>query len=210
MSFKFIIIIRAGKISGKNHCTNYNGILSLRLVIGWLEVKFGCRSWKLSRHISPIAFPKVLMNSVDNGYMTVMSFSTNNKKKCETANTKHLYDICTMLDQRRRRWADFVQMLYNFFIFAGWAPGFDSTVVMWMYSRNASSLNNMCWTFFHGVYFAGTPESKFPSSEVPKFLSSQVTGTSSSGIPEFPSSRKFKLRSSQNFKLPNFLFLKFK
>ena len=28
-------------------------------------------------------------------------------------NTKHLYYICTMLDQRRRRWADIVQMLYN-------------------------------------------------------------------------------------------------
>ena len=26
-------------------------------------------------------------------------------------NTKHLYSICTMLDQRRRRWADVVQML---------------------------------------------------------------------------------------------------
>ena len=26
-------------------------------------------------------------------------------------NTKHFYGICTMLDQRRRRWADVVQML---------------------------------------------------------------------------------------------------
>ena len=25
------------------------------------------------------------------------------------ANTKHLYNICTMLDQRRRHWADVVQ-----------------------------------------------------------------------------------------------------
>ena len=31
-----------------------------------------------------------------------------------TANTKHLHSICTMLDQRRRRWADYVvQMLYK-------------------------------------------------------------------------------------------------
>ena len=30
----------------------------------------------------------------------------------------HLYNICTMLDQRRRRWADIVQMLYKCFIFA--------------------------------------------------------------------------------------------
>ena len=35
------------------------------------------------------------------------------------ANTKHLYNICTMLDQRRRRWADAVQMLYKCFLFAG-------------------------------------------------------------------------------------------
>ena len=35
------------------------------------------------------------------------------------ANTKHLYNICTMLDQRRRRWVDVVQMLYKCFVFAG-------------------------------------------------------------------------------------------
>ena len=35
------------------------------------------------------------------------------------ANTKHLYNICTMLAQRRRRWADVVQMLYKCFVFAG-------------------------------------------------------------------------------------------
>ena len=35
------------------------------------------------------------------------------------ANTKHLYNICTMLDQRRRRWSDVVQMLYKCFVFAG-------------------------------------------------------------------------------------------
>ena len=34
-------------------------------------------------------------------------------------NTKHLYNICTTLDQRRRRWADVVQMLYKCFVFAG-------------------------------------------------------------------------------------------
>ena len=31
-------------------------------------------------------------------------------------NAKHLYNICTMLDQRRRRWADVVQMLYKCFV----------------------------------------------------------------------------------------------
>ena len=36
--------------------------------------------------------------------------------------TKHLYNICTMLDQRRRRWADvicYTKMLYKCFVFAG-------------------------------------------------------------------------------------------
>ena len=33
-------------------------------------------------------------------------------------NTTHLYSICTMMDQRRRRWADCVQMLYKCFVFA--------------------------------------------------------------------------------------------
>ena len=36
------------------------------------------------------------------------------------ANTKHLYNICTMFGQRRRRWADVVQMLYKCFVFAGY------------------------------------------------------------------------------------------
>ena len=35
------------------------------------------------------------------------------------ANTEHLYHICTMLAQRRRRWANVVQMLYKCFVFAG-------------------------------------------------------------------------------------------
>ena len=34
-------------------------------------------------------------------------------------NVKHLYNICTMLDQRRRRWADIVQMLCKCSAFTG-------------------------------------------------------------------------------------------
>ena len=34
---------------------------------------------------------------------------------------KHVYNICTMLNQRRRRWADVVQMLYKCFGLAGYA-----------------------------------------------------------------------------------------
>ena len=32
-------------------------------------------------------------------------------------NAKHLYDICTMSGQRRRRWCDIVQMLYKCYSF---------------------------------------------------------------------------------------------
>ena len=40
------------------------------------------------------------------------------------ANIKHLYNICTMLDQRRRRWADIIQILYKCIVFAGSARWF--------------------------------------------------------------------------------------
>ena len=36
------------------------------------------------------------------------------------ANTKHLYNIWTMLDQCRKRWADVIQMLYKCFVFVGY------------------------------------------------------------------------------------------
>ena len=35
------------------------------------------------------------------------------------ADTKHLYNICTTLSQRLRRWSNIVQMLYKCFVFAG-------------------------------------------------------------------------------------------
>ena len=35
-------------------------------------------------------------------------------------NTKHLYNMFTMVDQRRRRWSDIVNMLYKCFVFAGY------------------------------------------------------------------------------------------
>ena len=38
-------------------------------------------------------------------------------------NTKHLYNIYTMLNQRRRRWADVVYMFFKCFAFIGeWTP----------------------------------------------------------------------------------------
>ena len=44
--------------------------------------------------------------------------------------TKHLYNICTMLDQRRRRWAYVVQMLYKCFVFAGKAMTFSFLIMI--------------------------------------------------------------------------------
>ena len=34
------------------------------------------------------------------------------------ANTKHLHNICTKVDQCRRRWADVLQLFYKCFVFA--------------------------------------------------------------------------------------------
>ena len=45
--------------------------------------------------------------------------STGTETRYYTVNTKHMYNICTTLDQRRRRWADVVQMLYKCFVFTG-------------------------------------------------------------------------------------------
>ena len=57
------------------------------------------------------------------GLTSIGGIKLENKHGCGHINTslpsKHLYNICTMLDQRRRRWADVVQMLYKCFVFAG-------------------------------------------------------------------------------------------
>ena len=45
------------------------------------------------------------------GYRTPMSYAVSTLP----VNTKHLYNICKMLDQRRRRWADVLQMFYKSF-----------------------------------------------------------------------------------------------
>ena len=55
------------------------------------------------------------------------------------ANTKYLYDICTMSAQRRRRWADVVQMLYKYFVSGGCAWDhyiyFPPALQAWIYGR---------------------------------------------------------------------------
>ena len=52
-------------------------------------------------------------------YLTV-KFTCNSGCQVYPANTKHLYNICTLLDQRRRRWGDVVKLLYKYFVFAGY------------------------------------------------------------------------------------------
>ena len=47
-----------------------------------------------------------------------------------TVNAKHLYNFCTMLDQRQRRWSDVVQMLYKCFVFAGYKPSLFQRLVV--------------------------------------------------------------------------------
>ena len=39
-------------------------------------------------------------------------------QSAQPANTKHLYNICTMLEHLIRRWSNIVQMLYKCFVFA--------------------------------------------------------------------------------------------
>ena len=57
-------------------------------------------------------------------------------------NTKKLYNICTMLDQRLRRWANVVQMLYKCFVFTGLDPLSATAITEWLYilSNNISIL----------------------------------------------------------------------
>ena len=56
--------------------------------------------------------------------------------------TKHLFHICTMLDQRRRRWANVVQMLYKCFVFAGMGVPGDYTIQSDI--ESAITVDNFC------------------------------------------------------------------
>ena len=40
-------------------------------------------------------------------------------QRAQSANRKHVYNICTTSAQRLRRWSDIVQMSYKCFVFAG-------------------------------------------------------------------------------------------
>ena len=75
------------------------------------------------------------------GHLIVYLNKVGNTKNKEVqllnpANTKHLYNICTMLVQRRRLWSDVVQMLCKCFVFAGKYPTKSDTVIwQWQYNN---------------------------------------------------------------------------
>ena len=56
--------------------------------------------------VSPLVHPSSIRSIGQSVCLAITPVDTNN-----------LYKICTMLDQRRRRWADIVQMLYKCFVF---------------------------------------------------------------------------------------------
>ena len=67
-------------------------------------------------------------------------------------NTKHFYNICTMLDQRRRRWDDVVQMLYKCFEFAG-NSSWSGIVVYcwWRLQADPYPMSVKCWASVAGA-----------------------------------------------------------
>ena len=84
-----------------------------------------CHVGEIFTAIYPKRWKIDLLFQIDHNYTpSCCSSSSNNQLRAllhnnNPVNTKHLYNICTMLDQRRRRWADVVQMLYKYFVFVG-------------------------------------------------------------------------------------------
>ena len=90
-----------------------------------------------------------------NGYYNFSSAQVTNTKNTKSirhhkylimednfpVNTKHLYSICTMLDQCQRRWDDIVQMLYKCFVFGGFDLQ-NVKIIRNDYRRNWTNLNN--------------------------------------------------------------------
>ena len=52
-------------------------------------------------------------------HLYVLNLLTISSPYNDSSKRKHLYNICSMMDQRRRRWDDVVQMLYKCFVFVG-------------------------------------------------------------------------------------------
>ena len=64
--------------------------------------------------------------------------------------TKYLYNICTMLNQRRR-WADVVQMLYKCFVFAG-NSSWSGIAYCWrLLQADTNPMSGKCWASVAGA-----------------------------------------------------------
>ena len=67
-------------------------------------------------------------------------------------NTNHLYNICTMQDQRRRRWAGVVQMLYKIMFCVCWGcvvrAGRNAISLLYIIESNGAF---MCFKLYRGA-----------------------------------------------------------
>ena len=91
----------------------------------WMQIKLTSSS----SHLRPLQVEncdnnsRLVVNEDDTGRMQLVNKWRSVYSVCISSpeNTNHLGNICrpTMLGQRRRRWADVVQMLYKYFVFAG-------------------------------------------------------------------------------------------
>ena len=85
----------------------------------------------------------------------VWKHPSHSKTGCTThehysANTKYLYTLCTMLEQRRRRWAEVVQLLYKCFAFVGYTflnlkKPFNIYLYSLSYSLHLLQWQYSCW-----------------------------------------------------------------
>ena len=72
--------------------------------------------------------------------------------------TKHLYNMCTKLAQRLRRWPNIVQMLYKYFVFTGWLQRDDHDIsanAVLMLAHRVRKLNQEwvnVWCVFGGWF----------------------------------------------------------
>ena len=72
------------------------------------------------------------------------------KSKQLPRNAKHLYDICTKLDQRRSLWADVVQMLYKCSVLAEYRSYCFFTLLDSLWSNTCSGLRlSPCLTIYN-------------------------------------------------------------
>ena len=107
-------------------------------------------------------------------------------------NTKHLYNICTMLDQRQRRWADVVQILKkNYFCWIQ-IPRYDEAHRF----RHKTQLNECGWRGIWATFMTG--RLNWATWIPPLRWSSIACNSSDTGFePHFSIHGKYKLHDLQ-------------